>query len=71
MDAKAVRENQEVSGTDDVDDEPEIAVKEHPKAQKMLQASTLFTTYLAQEDDPFSCQLENMLRSFSQKLCLQ
>ena len=60
------RENLEINGGDDVDDDGPI--KPRPARSDILQATSMITDYLTTENDPLAREIENILGTFSRRL---
>ena len=66
IDAITARENINVIGGDDVDDEP---VEPHPTRRDVLKAASTIGKYTNELNDPLAQKIEALLGSFNRQLC--
>ena len=67
MDALEARENMEITGWDDVDNN--MPPKPHPTCCNIVKATSTINKYIIKLNDPQSCKLEAMLNAFNWQLC--
>jgi hypothetical protein len=68
MDAIKARENLEINGNDDVDED--ASVEPRPTRREFYQAASVITRYMDDMDDPIARRIEALLGSFNRQLRL-
>lgn len=66
MDAVKARENMEVTGCDDVDND--VPPEPRPTRRDVVKATSIINKYIIESDDPQSRKLEGMLSAFNRQL---
>ena len=66
-----MRENIEINGGDDVDDNSDGPVEPYPTRREVLKAVSTIRKYTNDLNDPFAWKIEALLGSFTRQLHLE